>query len=72
MKLGRRKQPEQAKPQPPEAAAAPKPSDNGKLEVITGNTSVITIKLLAQINQNLVALSALLKNRWIEEDKRRG
>lgn len=48
------------------------PKENPKIDVIPGNTSIVTIQLLAQINKNLVTLTTLLKNRWLEEDKKRG
>lgn len=39
---------------PPAQPEAPKPND--KVEIIQGNTSILTIQLLAQVNRNLVEM----------------
>lgn len=40
-----------------------------KLELIQGNIPLITIKLLEQINNNLVTLTTIIKNQILENNK---
>ena len=54
--------------QKPEVKTEEKKQEGIRLE--TGNVSALTIQLLNAINLNIVTLIALLKNRWIEEDKK--
>jgi len=41
------------------AAPAPQPADD-KVQIIQGNTSILTIQLLAQVNRNLVEVTKRL------------
>ena len=44
---------------PPAQSEAPK-SDDNRIQIIQGNTPVITIQLLAQINKNIIELGKKL------------
>lgn len=41
--------------------------DKNKIQVIQGNTSLLTVQLLATINSNLVNLISLLKHAMIQQ-----
>ena len=45
------------------------PKDPNVFQVVPGNTSLLTVKLLDSINQNLVSLIAYLKHRDLEKGK---